>query len=173
MSNYPQGIFQTLTWLVKKVKMLLFLVNNLEKYNTIDNPPYVEITWDDINWGWADVSNANADLNGNFTSMITIGNIQRLYGGSNINLNTGSFVANAHLFAINDPSGMITAVTNSQFQDCNNLKYINLAKAQITGTQTFKLCSYLRYVNLPATSYLGNEAFNSCAELETLKSFIS
>jgi hypothetical protein len=168
MSNYPQGIFQTLTWLVKKVKILLFLVTNLRNYNTIDNPPYVEISWDDIANGWATLANANNNIDGNFQSMVTIGNSQRLYGGSNINISSGYLATNTHIISINDPSGMITAVTNSQFQDCTNLQYINLAKAEIIGTQTFKNCADLCYVNLPATSYLGDQGFNNCSNLQIL-----
>lgn len=165
------GIFDQLSWLTTRVKRLCCAVENINKeiaQAAIDNPPYLEIGWDDITNGFSDLAQANLRLDGNFTSMINIGNTQRLYGGSNITLTSSLLNGDTSIVSIDDPSGMITRVSYSQFYGCDNLQYVNLAGAQINGTGTFITCTNLRYVNLPITTQIGDQCFNTCTSLQTV-----
>jgi hypothetical protein len=161
------GLWDQLNWLTKKVKALCCAITNINKEAATNNPPYVEIIWDDPTHIWTKLSYANADLDGNFTSLITFGNIQRLYGGSNITISSG-YMTNKTIVSIDDPSGMIVGISYSQFYNCAQLEYVNLPKAQIIGSQTFVICTSLRYVNIPATLQLGDQCFNTCTALETI-----
>lgn len=164
-------IFGRLDWLTKTVKRLCCAVDkNAEAITAAEvaNPPYLEIGWDNITNGFSDLSQANYRLDGNFTSMINIGNTQRLYGGSNITLNSSLLSNDTSIISINDPSGMIAQVNASQFYGCTNLQYVNLAGAQITSTGTFITCTNLRYVNLPVTTEIGDQCFNTCTSLQTV-----
>jgi len=167
-------IFGRLNWLTTKVKRLCCAVENINKeiaQEAIDNPPYVEFIWGDIAQGWTKLSFANSDLNGNFTSLITIGNTQRLYGGSNVGL-TNNWVntpnAADYLISVNDPSGIITSVGDSTFFGFSALVFVNLPKAQLTGSFTFKTCSLLNYVNLPSTTQALEQTFSGCLKIETI-----
>jgi hypothetical protein len=173
MNPINSDIFGRLNWLTKKVKSLccaIGLINQNAAQITIDNPPYVEFVWSDITEGWTKLSFANNDLNGNFTALITIGNVQRLYGGSNVGL-TSNWVsarnAASFLISVDDPSGVITSVGDSTFFDFNALIFVNLPKAEL-GTFTFKNCSNLIYANLPATTQLGEQTFSFCNSINTI-----
>lgn len=162
------GLWDQVNWLTKTVKRLCCAVANIAKEEAINNPPYVEVVWKTNADVWSKLSFANQDLDGNFTSIITLGNVQRLYGGSNIIISSNYMVNKTELLSIDDPSGMIIEVVNAQFQGCSALTFINLAKAQITGTQTFVTCSALTYVNIPATLQIGDQCFNTCNSLQTI-----
>jgi len=173
MAQYPLStdIFGQLKWLVKKVKTLYYLVDQIKKEAATEesaNPVYLEVEWNAIANGFSDLAEANLKLDGNFTSMINVGNTQRLYGGSNITLNSSLLNSDADIISINDPSGIITQVNFSQFHSCTNLQYVNLAGAQIIGTGTFVSCSNLKYVNLPVTTQIGDQCFNTCTSLQTV-----
>ena len=170
MNPINSDIFGRLSWLTTQVKRLCCAVDKNTKaiaQTTIDNPPYFEVTWDSSIYFWTKLSYANSDMGSNFTSMINVGNTQRFYGGSNIILsnlagNWSSPNANYQfLVSINDMGGVISEVGSNIFDNCFALEYLNLPKAQITGTQAIKSCNVLKYVNIPSTTYLPDECFNS------------
>lgn len=168
------GLWDQINWLTTRVKRLCCAVENINKeiaQAAIDNPPYVEFVWSDIAQGWTKLSFANFDLNGNFTSLVTIGNTQRLYGGSNVGL-TNNWIntpaAASFLISVNDPSGIITSVGDSTFFSFSALEYVNLPKAQLTASFTFKSCGLLKYVNLPSTTQALEQTFSNCTKIETI-----
>jgi hypothetical protein len=164
-------IFGRLDWLTTRVKRLCCAVdkNTAAIANApVAKPAYVEVEWDEKINGFVDLAAANFTFSGNFTSMINIGNTQRLYGGSNIVMGASGFNGDSHIVFVDDPSGMITQVNYSQFYGCANLQYVNLAGAQIIGTNTFVNCNGLKYVNLPATTQIGDGCFNVCTSLQTV-----
>ncbi len=165
-------IFGRLNWLTTRVKRLCCAVDaNTQAIAqaAIDNPPYFEVVWRTIASAWTTLSDANTAMNANFTSMITLGNTQRFYGGSNITLtiNTVLGVDYAEVLSINDIGGVVTS-TGAGFSGLIRLRYINLPKAQLLGEKNFRYCVDLKYVNLPSTTFIGNECFNTCTSLETL-----
>lgn len=168
------GLWDQINWLTTRVKRLCCAVENITKSSSqaaINNPPYFEVVWRIIISAWPTLSDANAAMNANFTSMVTIGNTQRFYGGSNITLTIGTnvLITYADILSINDTEGVVVA-TNEKFDKLTALQYINLPKAQLIDPngKTFKYCAALRYVNLPSTTVVGNECFNTCTSLETL-----
>ncbi|NBO23484.1 hypothetical protein EBU94_09140, partial [bacterium] len=131
------GLWDQINWLTTRVKRLCCAVDKNTQaiaQAAIDNPPYVEFLWSDITQGWAKLSFANNDLNGNFTALVTIGNVQRLYGGSNVGLTsnwTNASYADAYLISVDDPSGVITSVGDNTFFSFNALIFVNLPKAEL------------------------------------------
>ena len=107
MSQYPQGIFQTLAWLVKQVKLLLWKTKDSYKVYTalltqsggddiqyIFNPPLtVGITYTINDFG-GDFTNVGAPNNNGGTSFVATGTTPNSWG-ENIELqyNTGAPVA--------------------------------------------------------------------------------
>jgi hypothetical protein len=175
------GLWDQINGIATKVKRLCCAVDNINKeienineeiaQEAIDNPPYIEFVWSDITEGWTKLSFANFDLNGNFTALVNIGNTQRLYGGSNVGL-TNNWVnssnAASYLVSVNDPSGVITSVGDNTFFDFTVLTFVNLPKAQLTGSFTFKGCGNLKYVNLPTTTQALEQTFSGCIKIETI-----
>jgi hypothetical protein len=167
------GIFQQLSWLTNKFKRLCCAIDNLNKANAqeaINNPSYFEVVWNDINSAWSTLSDANTDMSSSFTSMITLGNTQRFYGGSNFTLTLGNNinVTYADILSINDIGGIVTDAGGANFSICTGLQYVNLPKSLLSGTKNFRFCAALRYANLPSVTDIGTECFNGCTSLETL-----
>jgi len=173
MNPISSDIFGRLAWLTKRIKNLygaIGLINQNAAQAAIDNPPYFEVVWNDINSAWSTLSDANTDMSSSFTSMITLGNTQRFYGGSNFTLTFGSNVSIDYtdILSINDIGGIVTDAGTANFSACTRLQYVNLPKSILSGSKNFRYCAALRYVNLPSVIDIGTECFNGCTSLETL-----
>jgi len=175
MNPISSDIFGRLNWLTTRVKRLCCAVDKNTQaiaQASIDNPPYFEVIFGATNDGWPTLSDANADMSSNFTSMITLGDTQRFYGGSNFTLTLGSIFAPVvdynRILSINDIGGIVTDAGGASFGLCTGLEYVNLPKSILSGDKNFRYCSALRYVNLPSVIDIGTECFNGCTSLETL-----
>ncbi len=53
-------------------------------------------------------------------------------------------------------------ISQSAFENCEYLEYINLSKTEVIGNNAFSGCNYLTSVTIPATvKYIGKNAFNT------------
>jgi len=166
------GLWDQINWLTTRVKRLCCAVDKNTQaiaQEAINNPPYFEVVWANIASAWPTISDANTDMSSSFTSMITLGNTQRFYGGSNFILTLGNNinVDYTDILSINDIGGIVTQ-TGVNFGICTSLQYINLPKSQLLGTKNFRFCAALRYANLPSVTDIETECFNGCTSLETL-----
>jgi hypothetical protein len=167
------GLWDQINWLTTRVKRLCCAVDNIKKeaaQEAIDNPPYFEVVWRTIASAWSTLSDANIDMSSSFTSMITLGNTQRFYGGSNFTLTLGNNinVTYADILSINDIGGIVTDAGGADFSACTLLQYVNLPKSILSNSKNFRFCAALIYANLPSVTGMGVECFNGCTSLQTL-----
>jgi len=165
-------IFGRLSWLTTRVKRLCCAVDKNTQAiaaASVANPCYLEIT---ILPGGAFPYNTLAGYNANtiwstpFTGLVTLGDSQRLYGGSGVNF-VNIFQNNGDVTSINDGCGVVTGLQNNSFDNASVLSYINLPSVVSIPTQAFFL-SALTYFNLPLVSFVGDGAFENCLSLQSI-----
>lgn len=171
-------IFGRLDWLTTRVKRLCCSVDQVKEQaataaatQAANNPCYIEIIWNDIaNASYRNlasyVAGSTYDIGGTpFTGFVETGNIQRLYGGSNIILSAGLLGNPTNIVSINDPCGTFTTVDYTTFQSNAVLSYINLTGVTLILDYAFNNCSALSYINFPNVITISTGAFKGCQSL--------
>ena len=101
-----------------------------------------------------------------FTSVQVISNEVRLFGASNITMRVSLFTGNNNLIEIIDTTGCIINSNGYSFNECYELKTIDLPELLDTGLDSFAYsCSSLINVNLPKVTNLGIDCFAYCYSL--------
>lgn len=166
------GLWDQINGIATKVKRLCCAVENLYKQTaaaSTANPCYLEIT---IITGGAFPYTSLADYNANttwstpFTGLVTLGDSQRLYGGSNVNL-ANIFQNNGNVTSINDGCGVVTGLQDNSFDSASVLSYINLPSVVSIPTQAF-FSTALTYFNLPLVNSVEDSAFEDCTSLQSI-----
>jgi hypothetical protein len=171
---YPQGIFETLDWLTKKVKRLYAIVNsNTQTIQSIEarfnNPCFLEIIYKD---GLRNGLDRNAllfsALPAGYTEMLLDSDttaeyysVQKFYGGGGI-YNVLDLVDNGGVFSINDGCGAITEIGGGNGIFANQpIQYANLPNITNIPTEAFRETD-LRSAFFPRVATVESGAFHSC-----------
>jgi len=124
-----------------------------------NNPCYLEITSNGaFPYYTLAEYNGYVEHDNPFTALITVGNIQRLYGGSNINLVT-IFANNVDVTSINDGCGVVTGFYDLAFNGCSSLTYVNFPSVGAITDSAFRQCSNLTIALFPKATAAYNNAF--------------
>ena len=168
------GIFEQLAWLTTRVKRLCCAVDaNTAAIaaNKEANPCYLEIT---TKPGGGFPGSTLAYYNSlftydtPFTSLVIVGDsIQRLYGGSNVNLGP-ELSGITEITSINDGCGVVTGIGNGAFLGNTNLSYVNLPALTEIPYAAFKACTSLTNVYFPNVTIINEDAFIDCTALSTI-----
>jgi hypothetical protein len=125
-------IFGRLDWLTKTVKALCCSVDQIKEEaatQAANNPCYLELVWSDIvSAPYNTVSDYNANINHTvpFTTLVTAGNTQRLYGGGGVDLGPIFTSSNpTALLSINDACKVVVSIQNDAFNGAAGLQYAN------------------------------------------------
>ena len=156
-------IFGQLKWLVKQVKLLIFRVTRLEQASGINpnNPCYLEIiSTTTFPYNSLIDYNLNTGYTTPFTALVTTGSIQRLYGGSGIDL-ASLFAGNAGVTSIIDNCGVVTSIDAVGFGDCSSLAFVSLPSITTIPTNVFRHCNELTIALLPKAVTAGDYAFTN------------
>ena len=166
------GLWDRLNWLTTTVKRLCCAVDFIREEvaaNKEANPCYLEITttagggfpgstleyYNESTAGWSTP----------FTSLVIVGDsIQRLYGGSNVNLGS-LFSGIPEITSINDGCGVVTGISVEAFSYCENLSFVNLPKLTLVPESAFGNCTNLTTISLPSVISIEDSAFDGCTLL--------
>jgi len=165
------GIFEQLAWLTTRVKRLCCAVDaNTEAIaaNKEANPCYLEITTiagGGFPGSTLEYYNEFTGWDTPFTSLVIVGDsIQRLYGGSNVNLGS-LFSGIPEITSINDGCGVVTSIGNNAFDTASNLSFVNLPKLTLVPESAFAACTSLTNISLPSVISIESTAFDGCTAL--------
>lgn len=166
----PAGIYiEENSWVYVEVKCdgVLVAVTGLQLLN--EAPGGFRLEWDDIaNTPFATHTDLNAFINGNggaanYTSVVTVGNVQTFYGGTAVDLGDGFMDKNSNIISIRDDAFQVVAQGSSGQKSCNALTAIVLPAlvTQVNGCQNANIA--LTSLNLQSltTQGINNQSGNA------------
>jgi len=129
----PAGIYiEENSWVYVEVRCdgVLVAVAGLQLLNNA--PVGFELTWNDIaNTPFATHTDLNTFINGNggaanYTSVVTVGNVQTFYGGTAVDLGNDFMAANTNIVSIRDEAFQVVAQGTDCEKGCDLLETIAL-----------------------------------------------
>lgn len=149
---------------------LTFLGRQMEDVNPVPVQA-LELTFDDIaNVPVADaysVSDWNTffDLptnGGEFSSVVVVGNVVTLIGGSGITIKDNLFASNINIVKIIDNSGCVVELGFQSLWRCFGLTECGFPSVITVGDYCFEYDYLLEVMNLPSATTIGDWAFYAC-----------
>ena len=162
----PAGIYiEENSWVYVEVRCdgVLVAVAGLQLLNQpLEIPTGFELTWNDIaNSPFVTHTDLNTFINANggaanYTSVVTVGNVQTFYGGTAVDLGNNFMVADANIVSIRDEAFQVVAQGDNCQNNCGILELIALPALVTQGSGCQSDNSELSQLNLQAMTTQGD-----------------
>jgi hypothetical protein len=166
----PAGIYDSYAFVEVRCDGVLVAVAGLQLLNEAPvQSEGFELTWNDIaNSPFVTHTDLNTFINGNggaanYTSVVTVGNVQTFYGGTAVDLGDNFMDGNASIVSIRDEAFQVVAQGTRGQSSCDALTLIALPALVVQTSDCQSSNAVLTSLNLQAltTQTSGNQSSNA------------